>query len=159
MKTRLLLYVTKPLIVFKPVKPGILPGVWSEGRYLVEMFVFGFIPFGKQWIVITKDENKYQIRDNGYGNLIRTWDHLISMQPTQDNKTYYSDEVTIHAGFWTPFITLYALFFYWWRQKRWKKLAANQFRCFSCLNFFYQLLGIYLYISQYCDIYFTRQWE
>lgn len=128
MKTRLLLYVAKPLIVFKPLKPEILPDVWSEGRYLLKMLVFGFIPFGKQWIVITKDEKKYQIRDNGYGDLISTWDHLISMQPTKDNKTYYTDRVRIRAGFWTPFITLYALFFYLWRQKRWKKLVANGFK-------------------------------
>lgn len=128
MGTKLLLYVARPLVVFKPVQPSVLPDVWSEGRYQVEMFVLGFIPFGKQWIVISKDEKKYQLRDNGYGDLIRTWDHRISMQHTGNNKTYYTDKVTIHAGIWTPVIVLYALLFYWWRQKRWKKLVRNGFR-------------------------------
>lgn len=46
--SRLLAYITAPLVVFEPVSPPALPERWVEGRYLVRMRLFGRIPFGNQ---------------------------------------------------------------------------------------------------------------
>ena len=35
--TRLLEYVTSPLLVFEPIEPQVLPKIWQEEQYLVEM--------------------------------------------------------------------------------------------------------------------------
>ena len=46
--SRLLTYITSPLVRFVPVDPPTLPAVWSEERYLVQMRLFGLLPFGTQ---------------------------------------------------------------------------------------------------------------
>lgn len=76
--SRLLLHVTAPFLRFEPLQPGRLPDIWQPGRYLVRMKLLGFIPMGKQWVVISmlKRENfggrqEYAIRDDGYGSLAK----------------------------------------------------------------------------------------
>lgn len=132
--SRLLTYITAPLLVFEPVTPPALPERWSEGRYLVRMRLFGLIPFGSQWIVITKElvdttpgRQRYELRDNGHGDLIATWDHWIVIRETEDGRTHYTDRVEIRAGLLTPFIWAYASLFYRWRQHRWRQLVARGF--------------------------------
>lgn len=132
--SRLLRYVAAPLITFDPVEPPVLPDVWSEGRYLVAMRLFGLLPFGRQWIVIrlvmadsTPGAQHYQLRDNGHGDHISMWDHWITIAETADGATRYTDEVEVRAGFLTAFIWAYANVFYRYRQWRWRQLVARQF--------------------------------
>jgi hypothetical protein len=132
--SRLLTFITAPLVRFVPVNPPALPATWAEQRYLVEMRLFGLIPFGTQWIVITKPvvdttpgRQHYELRDNGYGELIATWDHRIIMRETEDRRTHYTDQVEIRAGLLTPFIWAYASLFYRYRQRRWRRLVARSF--------------------------------
>ena len=126
-QTKLLLYVTWPLIRFEPLQPKELPRQWRAEKYQVRMLLWGIIPFGSQWIVISMDPEQRVLRDNGYGSIIHTWDHLITIRAVGTGKTKYTDEVTIRAGIWTPFITLFAYFFYGWRQRRWRKLVQGGF--------------------------------
>jgi hypothetical protein len=72
--SRLLTYVTAPLVRFTPVNAPTLPTVWAEDRYLVQVHLFGWLPFSRQWIVISKDvvdprlgQQHYALRDNGRG--------------------------------------------------------------------------------------------
>lgn len=130
--SRLLHYVTSPLLTFKPIVPAKLPELWTEGTYQVGLWIFGLIPFGKHSIVITVEDADprgqiYQIRDNGYGDLISTWDHRITIQAGEDGKTLYSDSAEIKAGVLTFLIWLYEQLFYRYRQSRWRKLAKNHF--------------------------------
>jgi hypothetical protein len=132
--SRLLAYITAPLVVFEPVDPPALPECWAEERYLVRMRLFGLIPFGSQWIVITKPvvdptlgRRHYELRDNGHGEVIATWDHRIIMRETEEGRTHYTDRVTIRAGLLTPFIWAYASLFYRYRQYRWRRLVENGF--------------------------------
>lgn len=132
--SRLLTYITAPLVVFEPVAPTTLPAVWAEGRYLVRMRLFGRLPFGRQWIVITRPRvdttpgrQHYELRDNGHGDVIATWDHWIIIRETEDGRTHYTDRVEVRAGLLTPFIWAYASLFYRWRQYRWRRLVARGF--------------------------------
>jgi len=70
-KTESLFYIAKPLIKFVQLPEHPLPELWEEGRYPVKMYILGFIPFGKQWIVISIHNNNLHIRDNGYSKLIK----------------------------------------------------------------------------------------
>ena len=132
--SRLLTFITAPLVTFVPVDPPALPAVWAEERYLVRMLLFGRVPFGAQWLVITRlvidatpRRQHYELRDNGYGDVMTTWDHLITMRETEDGLTHYTDQVEIRAGLLTPFIWAYASLFYRYRQHRWRQLVTNNF--------------------------------
>ncbi len=132
--SQLLTYVTAPLMVFIPVDPPALPEQWAEDRYLVQMRLFGRIPLGSQWIVITRPivdttagGQHYELRDNGHGEIIATWDHRIIIRATQDGHTHYTDRVVVQAGLLTPFIWAYASLFYRYRQWRWRRLVAHGF--------------------------------
>jgi hypothetical protein len=126
-KSKSLFYIAKPLVKFVQLQNHPLPEQWENGKYLVKMYLLGFIPFGTQWIVISVDDDMNRIRDNGYSRVIKKWDHIIHLKGIENNKTLYVDTIEIKAGFLTPFITLFAHLFYRSRQKRWKKLINNNF--------------------------------
>jgi len=130
-RSDLLMYVAAPLIRFQPIDPPSLPEIWSEGRYQVEMRLFGLLPLGRQWIVISHPEaaeaGVFHIRDNGAGGLAKRWDHLISIRPAQEGGTLYTDRVEVEAGLLTPFVALFASLFYAHRQSRWLALAQADF--------------------------------
>lgn len=130
--TRLLEYVTSPLLVFEPIEPPVLPKIWQEERYLVQLKFLGIVPFAKQWIDInildtSAEKQVYQIRDDGHGDLVDKWDHLIIIEKTPTGKTNYTDRLEIDAGILTLSVWLYANIFYRHRQKRWQKLVENDF--------------------------------
>lgn len=126
-KSKSFLYICKPLVQFLPLPAQPFPEEWKEGKYWVKVYLLGFIPFGKQWIVITIDQNQKHIRDNGYSKFISKWDHHIDLTDIGNNQTLYTDTINISAGMFTPFIVLFAHVFYRWRQKRWKKLIKYNF--------------------------------
>lgn len=126
-KSKSLFYIGKPLVRFVQLPEHSIPEIWEEGRYLIKMYILGFIPFGKQWIVISIDNDKKNIRDNGYSKLIKKWDHNIYLKDLGNNKSLYVDTIDINAGLLTPFIVMFANVFYRLRQKRWKKLIKNNF--------------------------------
>jgi hypothetical protein len=129
-------YIAKPLLVFKPNNQNDYPEVWKNGKYLTSMKLFGIIPFGNQFIVIEKikegDPNEFILRDNGYGDVIKTWDHWIFIRKTKnENLVKYIDRIEVKAGVLTIFIAIFASLFYRWRQYRWKRLIHYRFQPLS----------------------------
>ena len=126
----LLYYIAYPLIRFVPSSP--FPALWQEGVYETQMQLFGLIPLGRQLIRIElpdhADDGSFRVRDNGQGHLARTWDHWIRIDPVDAGHCYYTDQVTVKAGLLTPFVWLFALGFYTWRQYRWKRLVLLNFQ-------------------------------
>lgn len=94
------------------------------------MHIFGFVPFGKQAIVISFPQSAagFLLRDKGRSALVKVWDHTISISAA-DGRTRYRDTVTIHAGVFTFPVWLFAQVFYRHRQRRWRLLAGRSFRC------------------------------
>lgn len=131
--TRLLVHVAAPMVHFTPLEPAALPERWSEGRYRVRMKVFGVLPSGTQVIAISKAESqeggarRFTLRDNGSGDLAKTWDHVITLQELPDGATMYRDRVEVRAGLLTPVVWLFAQVFYRHRQRRWRRLVARGF--------------------------------
>lgn len=72
------------------------------------MVLMGFIPFGKQRIVISVDNEMKHIRDNGYSKLISRWDHNLYLKTIGSNKTLFADTIDIDAGIFTIFIVGFA---------------------------------------------------
>jgi hypothetical protein len=128
MSTRLLQYVAHPLVAFSPVAGTAFPDRWTEGTHWVRLKLFGFLPFGRQAIVISRPllPGGVAIRDAGHSALIPVWDHVITIQPTEGG-VRYRDEVTVSARVLTPLIWLFAQLFYRHRQRRWLRLASTGF--------------------------------
>lgn len=128
---RLLNYVTRGRIAFDPIDPPRFPERWAEGEYRVAMRGFGFVPLGKQTIGIELPPPRSDtriVRDNGRGQLFRTWDHWIFIEPLDAQRTRYTDRVTFDAGFLNLLAKPFVRDFYRHRQARWKRLIADDFR-------------------------------
>jgi ligand-binding SRPBCC domain-containing protein len=131
--SRLLVHVTSPLVRFTPLEPNAFPERWSEGRYQVRMKLLGVLPAGSQVIAISKAQTNeggqrcFVLRDNGSGDLAKTWDHVISLRELPDGATWYQDRIEVKAGLLTPFVWLFAQAFYRHRQRRWRRLVARGF--------------------------------
>lgn len=128
----LLHYVAAPFIRFQP-HGGSFPERWQPGEYHADMLLFGVVPLGWQAIVIEQpeplDKARY-LRDNGFGPLIKRWDHWIAIAP-EAGGTRYLDQVTIDAGLLTPVVAAFARTFYAHRQRRWRELAKSNFAALS----------------------------
>jgi hypothetical protein len=100
------------------------------------MRALGVVPIGEQTIAISfplqePAKGRYQLRDDGSGQLVRTWDHLITVEPADSApgqrtpRTRYIDQVDVDAGALTAPVWLWAHLLYRWRQRRWRRLIAH----------------------------------
>lgn len=127
---RLLNHIAYPLQTFKPVDPPKLPATWAESRYKVRLRLFGVVPIGEQWIVIgilERGPDRYRMRDDGHGDLVRRWEHRITIEALSSSRCRYTDEVEIDAGVLTPLVAAFASVFFRHRQRRWRALVASDF--------------------------------
>lgn len=121
------------MIKFIPAHETPLPELWQTGNYVVEMKFFGLLSLGKQTIGIKatpeheQKNHQHTMLDDGHGQLIKKWRHLITVDKVNDNETRYTDQVEVQAGLLTFFIWIFANIFFWHRQRRWKKLIRNNF--------------------------------
>ena len=127
--SKLLQFVAAPLVRFTAVNPAHFPESWFEATFWVRLHIFSLVPFGQQAIVISmpQTETGFALRDAGHSALIKTWDHLIIIEPQADG-VLYRDRVEVRAGVLTPFIWLFAQLFYRHRQRRWRVLVDQEFR-------------------------------
>lgn len=126
--TRLLRYISSPLVTFATVSGEPFPEQWTLGTHWVRLRIFGVVPFGTQAIVLSLPTvaSGFALRDAGYSRLITTWDHVITMDAASDG-VRYRDRVTIQAGVLTPLVWCFAQLFYRHRQRRWQRLVADGF--------------------------------
>ena len=66
--SRLLRYVTAPLVAFKPVEPPSFPEVWREEKYLVGMRLFGLLPVGNGLSLALSQQ--IQLKDQNATNFV-----------------------------------------------------------------------------------------
>lgn len=118
--------ITKPLVKFVPQQ--FLGEQWEEKEYLMEMYLFGVIPLGRQTIDIRYEQGKKRMRDNGRSNRIKKWDHIISICDSGEHQCIYTDEINIEAGLITFFVFLFAHVFFRYRQLKWKRIIAFENR-------------------------------
>jgi len=116
-------YIAYPYATFEPVDKN-SPLVWEAGSSSSYRFkLFGFIPFGIHTINIEHFDPDYVQSREGNKN-VPVWNHKIYLKPLGD-KTEYTDEVDIDAGWKTFFVWIWARSFYSHRQKKWLKLLKD----------------------------------
>jgi hypothetical protein len=129
--SRLLHHVAAPWLRFEPADASGLPGTWVPGRYAVRLRLLGRLSCGRAWIDLRKIEqrgDRLLIHDAGSSDLAPGWDHRIEISPSRAGRTRYCDRVEIHAGWRTPVVWALAWLFFAHRQRRWRRLAAAEFR-------------------------------
>ena len=131
--SRLMEYVCWPLIMFTPLDPPALPAIWEPGNYRGRVRSLWVIPLGSQTIGISfppSSPGQVLVRDNGFGQFVRRWDHLMTLDATtaEGIQPRYTDQVDIDAGVLTILVWVCANLLYRWRQHRWRRLAARNFR-------------------------------
>lgn len=116
-----LAYIAKPYATFKSID-GQVELVWKVGRsFSFDFKMFGFIPLGVH-VINVREFNLDNIYTNESNPFCPIWNHRIILKEIIDDKTEYTDEVEIGAGWKTPFVYLWAKAFYSHRQKKWIKL-------------------------------------
>jgi hypothetical protein len=123
-KVDTLRYVTHGLLGFRPLDP--IPARLSEGDVVrVRLLFFHFVPAWKHEIrIVHVDERERRIETAERGGAIRTWNHVITVEPAPPG-TRYTDAIEIDAGIMTPLVEAYAKLFYRYRQRRWRRLAKS----------------------------------
>jgi hypothetical protein len=100
---------------------------WREGETVVGwVFLFGVVPFSRHHLQIAAiDESTRTLSSREHGGLITSWNHDIVVTPLDEAHCEYQDRIEIDAGILTPFVAVYARWFYSMRQRRWRALAQG----------------------------------
>lgn len=118
-----LLFVTRGLMGFRALS-GAFPERWQQGKTeQARILLFGLLPAWKHNIHFERvDASAGELMTREAGGLIKTWDHLMTVEAKGEGDCRYTDRVEIEAGILTPFVWAYASAFYRYRQRRWRKL-------------------------------------
>ena len=116
-------YIAMPFASFLPIEKA-SDFIWEENKTFQFYFkLFCLIPFGIHTIQVTKfQKNTYEIYTNETNTNVPVWNHKIILKKIDNDRTEYTDEVEIYAGWKTPFVCLWANLFYTHRQRKWLKL-------------------------------------
>ena len=115
-------YIAKPYAAFVP-EDGQDNIVWEENTVFSFHFkLFCVVPLGIHTIHVISFSSSDGIYTQENNPHVPTWNHRIILEQMDQDKTKYTDEVEIGAGWKTPFIYLWAKAFYTHRQRKWIKL-------------------------------------
>lgn len=119
-------FVTSPLLRFVSLDT-VHPEVFVQGGvYRFALRLFGVIPLGRHQIHIKLlDPVRCCIRSEETGRMAPLWHHRITLKALPGGQTYYTDSLSIDAGWRTGMVCLFARLFYRHRQKRWARLLAR----------------------------------
>lgn len=123
-----LMWICKPRARFGLISGDLAAdGKWRQGVvYKFRLRLHGFVPMGVHEIKIESvDREKMEIRSRERNKIVTAWNHLITLQRTDDGKTLYTDIVELHAGVFTCTAALWSRAFYRHRQRRWRRLLAG----------------------------------
>lgn len=124
---KILTYITKPLLSFKPRNEDGSGFRWLEGeRYFFNLRFFSFISIGVHQIYVDRVEEKsYEIQTLEKNKVVSVWNHYIKLESQKDGTIIYTDQVEIYAGVLTGLVSWLSKYFYKYRQKRWLKFLNN----------------------------------
>ena len=103
------------------------PEVFREGKALeTRLRFFHVIPGWKHTLrVVRVDRETLTLASEESGDIVKTWSHRIWLEPKEDIRCRYTDEIDIDAGLFTPLIWAWAHVFYRYRQRGWRRLARD----------------------------------
>jgi hypothetical protein len=124
--------VSRPLTTFESLEPGGFPRLWAEGDHPVLVRAGGIVPIGEQIIGISFPDlpGVRAMRDTGRGlsgplAAITSWQHTLTVAPTDDGRTLYRDQLKFEAGALTSLLWPMYWAFWQWRAIRMQQLAPG----------------------------------
>lgn len=120
-RTDSLLFLSAPMIRFRPLDPAKLPETWQVGKtYRFHLSLFGFLPLGWHEIrPVRIDEDAKEIENNDRTPTTKSWRHVLSVRPDGATACFYSDTLDVDAGLLTPIQTWFLKRYYRHRHRRW----------------------------------------
>lgn len=122
-----LLQVSKPQAILKPIRHNEIPMYWPLGKGQAFRFTMnGFIPFGKHHITyesIDSTNLSMQTREHGVG--VPVWDNFTEFIPISDSTCTLREELVISAGALNAYVVAYAIDLFEGRHKRLKEYLRN----------------------------------
>lgn len=117
-------YIARPYAAFAPVDGR---ADWQAGHtYRLTLRLFGVAPLGIHQVQVLRwDKASFSILTNEGNAFVPLWNHEIRLVPCAGG-CYYTDRVTLGAGWKTPFVGLWARCFYRHRQKKWLRLLQSR---------------------------------
>lgn len=123
-------YIAAPLATFSPTGETPPDGElrWEAGKtFAFRLRLFGVIPLGDHVIrVLEFGDRPYAIFTRESNPSVPTWNHRIELSALDADRTRYTDDVEIGAGWKTPLIWLWAWFFYGHRQRKWIRILTRE---------------------------------
>ncbi|MDR0684802.1 MAG: hypothetical protein LBF83_06710 [Spirochaetaceae bacterium] len=121
-----LIKICKPMATFKITTKEKFIKWKLNTEYVFKLFIYGFVPFGTHKIILeTIDNEENIIKSKEHNNVVKIWNHKITMEKEGELITNYTDEVEIYAGIFTLIIAIWGIIFYKHRQKKWKAIAKT----------------------------------
>ena len=123
--------ITDPILQFTLVDGDKNPDRWPLNKSLKFKLKFlRFFPLGKHSIKLVISEflsnNEWKILSHESGSLAKKWHHTILVKKIDNQKVKYTDIVEIESGILTVFIWCFAMLFYRYRQRNWKRYIKNK---------------------------------
>lgn len=124
LRTATMLYVLRGLLDFPALKDRRHP--ITEGEYGTGWVrLFHLIPVARWSIhVHTVDADFRVIATEECGGVFRRWAHTLHVTPIDPVSCRYSDIVELDAGVFTPIAVPMVRAIFWYRHRRWRRLAA-----------------------------------
>lgn len=123
-------YIASPLAAFSPTGETPSDGElrWEAGKtFAFRLRLFGVIPLGDHVIrVLEFSDRPYAIFTREANPFVPIWNHRIELSELDADRTRYTDDVEIGAGWKTPLVWLWAWFFYGHRQRKWLHILARE---------------------------------
>lgn len=119
-----MLYVLHGLLDFPALKDRHRPIVEGEsGTGWARLF--HLVPFARWSIhVHTVDADARVIATEECGGMFRRWAHTLRVEPIDAASCRYIDVVEVDAGTFTPFAVPVIAAIFWYRHRRWRRLAT-----------------------------------
>lgn len=120
-------HLTWPWITFTPHGKQDMPALWKEHEAVeVQLRLFDLVPIGWHQIIVEKiDQESFRVQTKEKGQFLPTWNHLIELQSTTDDRTVYTDSIDVYAGTRTGMAASLVSWFLRYRQARLRKLAIS----------------------------------
>lgn len=121
-------YVTRGVLGIRPIDDTFLEEmIWQAGESVtVRLYAFHLIPLWQHHLQIQSvDQVNWHAISQESGGPVTEWVHTITLETRNGDETTYTDIIDIKAGLLTPFIALFAMLFYRYRQMRWRGYAKQ----------------------------------
>lgn len=74
-------------------------------EFTVQLKRWGWLPMGSWTMkVVERDDANFVLRSEEHGNLVKLYQHKLTIEPTGPQSCRYTDHINVEAGLFTPLV-------------------------------------------------------